>query len=232
MKGFFRSSIGKKLIMSISGLFLISFLLVHLGLNILILVDVILGNGSKESIFNTAANFMGTNPIMKVMEPMLAIGFVVHIFYGVLLEVQNFIARGKKRYTKLNPKKSSKWVSRNMIWLGGLILVFLIIHIINFFWRLKFGEVSHISGTEIHDTYTLVTGLFGLWWFDIIYITGAIFLGLHLHHAFWSAFQTIGLSNDLWRKRLSVIGDIYAVIVAGGFVIIPLYFLIFEILLK
>ena len=229
MKGFFKSSIGKKLIMSISGLFLISFLLVHLGLNLLILVDVMLNNDGK--IYNEAAHFMGTNPIMKVMEPMLAIGFVIHIFYGVLLEVQNFIARGSNRYKKINQKNSSTWASRNMIWLGGFIFVFLIIHVINFFWKLKFGEAPHVAGTEMHDTYELVTSFFALWWYDVIYIIGSIFLGLHLRHAFWSAFQTIGLSNDLWRKRLNVIGTLYAIIVAGGFVLIPLYFLVFEILL-
>ena len=232
MKGFFKSSIGKKLIMSITGLFLITFLLVHLGLNLLILVDVILSNDGKESLYNIAANFMEVNPLMKIMQPVLGIGFVVHIFLGVVMEVKNFLARGKKRYTKLNQKKSSKWVSRNMIWLGGFIFIFLVIHIINFFWKLKFGGAGHISGSpDIHDTFELVTSHFRLWWFDIIYILGGVFLGLHLRHAFWSAFQTLGLSNDLWKKRLGVVGDLFAIIVAGGFIIIPLYFLIFEVLL-
>lgn len=225
MKGFFKSSIGKKLIMSISGLFLIVFLLVHLGLNSLLLFD------SSGELFNTAANFMGTNPLMKVMEPMLALGFVLHIFYGVVLEIQNRMARGSSKYAKFDQSKSSKWASRNMIYLGVAILAFLVIHILNFLIPIKTGcdilkEVT-INGVHMHDTYTQVTNLFEFWYYDLIYVIGAIALGMHLKHAFWSAFQTIGFSNDKWRVRLNVIGTIYAVIVAGGFAIIPIYFLIF-----
>ncbi len=224
MKGFLKSSIGKKLIMSISGLFLITFLLVHLTLNLLLMFD------STGELFNTAANFMGTNPIMKVMEPMLAIGFLVHIIYGAMLEIQNMIARGGSRYAKFDQSKSSKWASRNMIYLGIAIFAFLGLHIANFFIKIKMGDVGevNIGGVHMHNTYTLVTSLFAIWWYDLIYVIGAIALGMHLYHGFWSAFQSIGLSNDLWRKRLELIGGLYALIVAGGFAIIPIYFLIFQ----
>ncbi len=223
MKGFIKSSIGKKLIMSISGLFLITFLLVHLTLNLMLMFD------STGELFNMAANFMGTNPIMKIMEPMLAVGFLVHIIYGAVLEIQNRIARGSSKYAKFDQKKSSKWASRNMIWLGIAIFAFLGLHVANFFMKVKFGGVAEITihGVHMHDTYTLVTDLFAIWWYDLIYVIGAIALGLHLYHGFWSAFQSIGLSNDIWRKRLEAIGGIYAVVVAGGFAIIPIYFLIF-----
>ena len=83
-----------------------------------------------------------------------------------------------------------------------------------------------IGGIHMHDTYTLVTKYFAIWWYDAIYILGALFLGLHLYHSFWSAFQTIGWSNDLWRKRLEMLGLAYAIIVAGGFAFIPAFFLI------
>jgi len=223
MKGFFKSSIGKKLIMSISGLFLITFLLVHLTLNLMLLFD------SSGDLFNIAAHFMGTNPLMKIMEPMLVVGFFVHIIYGVIIELQNRSARGASKYAKFDQSKSSKWVSRNMIWLGIAIFAFLGLHVANFFLKIKLGDIGHvdIDGVEMHDTYTLVTSLFATWWYDAIYVIGAISLGLHLYHGFWSAFQTIGLSNDLWRKRLEFVGAAYAVVVAGGFAIIPIYFLIF-----
>ncbi len=224
MKGFFKSSIGKKLIMSVSGLFLITFLLVHLTINLLLLFP------DEGVLFNTAANFMGSNPLMKVMEPMLVVGFLVHIIYGVVLEIQNKIARGGSKYAKFDQSKSSKWVSRNMIYLGIAILAFLVLHIINFFIKVKSGigvEEVTIDGVHMHDTYTLVTSLFAIWWYDIIYIIGALALGMHLKHAFWSAFQSIGLSNDNWKKRLEIIGGIYTIIIAGGFSIIPIYFLIF-----
>lgn len=223
MKGFLSSSIGKKLIMSLSGLFLITFLLVHLGLNLTMLID------TKGEVYNLAAHFMDSNPLMKVMQPVLALGFLVHIVYGLIVQLNNWKARGNDKYASVNQKESSTWASRNMIWLGIFVLAFLVIHMVNFFAKLKFGGAPEIEidGVQMHDTFLLVAGLFETWWYDIIYIVGFIALGLHLHHAFWSAFQTIGWNNKIWRKRLQVIGDIYTIIIVVGFSIIPLYFLIF-----
>jgi len=223
MSVFLKSSIGKKLLMSLSGLFLIAFLCVHLGINLLLLF----GDGTS---FNLAANFMGSSPIMKVMEPILVIGFLLHLIYASILTFQNQQAR-PQNYSKINSGGSSKWASRNMFVLGGLVFIFLVVHIINFFWKIKFGSVPSISinGEEMHNTYALVSGLFiSYWWYDVIYVIGAILLGLHLHHAFWAAFQTIGLSNTIWRKRLEVVGDIFAILIAVGFSVIPLYFLILK----
>jgi succinate dehydrogenase / fumarate reductase, cytochrome b subunit len=228
MSGFFKSSVGQKFLMSITGLFLIVFLLVHLTANLFLL------GGSNA--FNTVSHFMETNPIIQIMQPLLAIGFLVHIIYASILTIQNLKARPQK-YDKVVQNHSSSWASRNMFVLGSLIGIFLIMHIMNFFWKMKFGgsglytEVD-VDGQKMHNAYALVAGLFtdeslGLV-YSIFYILGAIFLGLHLHHAFWSAFQTIGWSNQIWRKRLEIIGDIYALFIAVGFTIIPLYFLIFK----
>jgi len=172
---------------------------------------------------------MGTNPIIKVVEPVLFIGFILHIIYSLILTWQNWRAR-PQTYAVVNASKSSKWASRNMIWLGALIVCFLSIHLANFYFKLKFGDMHDmevlVGGVHMHDAYTLVISYFSIWWYDAIYIIGAIFLGLHLYHAFWSAFQTIGWSNDLWRKRLEGLGLIYTLVVAGGFAFIPTYFLI------
>lgn len=224
MKGFLSSSIGKKLLMSLSGLFLIVFLLVHLGLNLTMLFDPLDG-----SVYNKAANFMGTNPLMKVMEPILALGFFLHILYGIIVQLNNWKARGNNKYAVVNQKDSSTWASRNMIWLGVFVFAFLAIHIYNYYAVLKFGQppTINVDGVEMHNTFKLVTDVFEIWWYDLIYIIGFIALGLHLHHAFWSAFQTLGLNNKIWRRRLEVIGDIYTILVVVGFTIIPLYFLIF-----
>lgn len=224
MKGFWKSSIGKKLIMSLSGLFLIVFLLVHLTMNLTMLIDPVGGTA-----YNIAANFMGTNPIIKVMEPILAIGFLIHILYGVIVQLNNWAARGNDSYKQSNQKESSTWASRNMIWLGVFILAFLTVHIINYYVVIKFGQppTTTVDGVEMHDTFALVVGLFEYWWYDLIYIIGFIALGIHLHHAFWSALQTLGWNNLKWRKRLEVTGDIFAYVIAIGFTIIPLYFLIF-----
>ncbi len=211
MKGFLKSSIGKKLFMSITGLFLITFLLVHLTANLFLF-------GGRET-FNSAVEFMDTNPVIQLMQPILALGFLLHIIYSVILSIQNLKARGKDRYAKVDQSNSSTWASRNMLVLGILVGSFLFLHLTDFFIPMKFSEVP--------DVYTLVTKRFGLWYISIPYIIGIIALGLHLHHAFWSAFQTIGLSNDIWRKRLSVLGDIFAIIIATGFSVIALYFFIF-----
>ena len=228
MSGFFTSSVGQKFLMSITGLFLIVFLLVHLTANLFLL-------GGSDA-FNVVSHFMETNTIIQIMQPVLALGFLVHMIYAVILTIKNRKARPKK-YDKFEQGHSSSWASRNMLVLGSLIGIFLLIHLINFFWKMKVSGDPLLTdvvvdGETMHNAYALVAGLFtdpqfGLV-YSLFYILGAIFLGLHLHHAFWSALQTIGWSNQDWRKRLEVIGDIYAIVIAGGFTIIPLYFLLFK----
>lgn len=220
MASFLNSSIGKKLLMSLSGLFLISFLLVHLVVNSMILFD------PSGELFNHAAHFMGSNPIIRIVEPILAIGFILHIIYAGFLTLTNQWAR-PTGYHRQNSGNSSTWASRNMFVLGSLVLIFLIIHISNFFWKIKFTgsellEDGAVGGIE--NTYNLVTTFFiKWWWIDIVYVAGAVVLGLHLTHAFWAAFQTLGLSDSRWRKRLEIIGWVYTIIVAGGFALIPIW---------
>ncbi len=225
MNGIFSSSLGKKLIMSITGLFLMMFLLVHLAVNLMLLF----GDGK---LFNFAANFMATNPLIEVVEPVLAIGFIIHIIYASIITLLNRRTR-PMGYAETNSNGVTSWASKNMYILGGTILIFLVIHITNFFWKIKFGEVSTLSYdnglTQITDTYSLVSGLFiTYWWYNLIYIAGALLLGFHLSHGFWSAFQTLGWNNKIWIKRLEIIAYIYAIIIATGFTIIPLYFLILK----
>jgi len=218
MSNFFTSSVGKKFIMSITGIFLILFLLVHLTVNSLLLV------GSEA--FNEAAHFMVTNPVIRIIEPVLALGFIIHIIYSGYITLQNQTRR-PIHFKLLNRRKSSTWPSRNMFILGGVILIFLVIHLADFYWKVRFGEISLVPGTEMEDLYSLVSEKFiALWWLDLIYVIGAVFLGLHLSHGFWSAFHTLGWNNDTWMKRLQWIGYILAVIIGAGFATIPLYFLI------
>ncbi len=225
MKGFLSSSIGKKLIMSLSGLFLIVFLVVHLVMNLTMLFDPVSGD-----LYNQAAHFMGTNVIIQVMEPLLGLGFLIHIVYGIIVQMNNWKARGNNKYAVVNQKGDSTWSSRNMIYLGVFVLAFLGIHLYNYYIILKYGAppTTIVDGVEMHNTFKLVTDLFHNGIYVAVYIIGFIALGLHLHHAFWSAFQTIGWNNNIWRKRLEVIGDIYTYVMVIGFSIIPLYFLIFS----
>lgn len=224
MSNILSASIGRKLLMSITGLFLVSFIAVHLTINLSLILD------DSGKLFNIGANFMATNPVIKIIEPLLGLGFLIHILWSLNIEYQNWKAR-PVRYKKTSLNESSTWISRNMLILGALVLVFLVIHMVNFFWIIKFDPHSlhtvTINGVEMEDTYTLVANLFkDSIAYCILYILGGTLLGLHLSHGFWSAFQTLGLSNKYWMKRWQIVGRIYAVLVAIGFSVIPLYFLI------
>ncbi len=222
MSNFLTTSIGRKFLMSVTGLFLMMFIMVHLTINLLLIFD------DSGDLFNQGAHFMATNPAIRIMEPILALGFIVHILWSLVVSFQNM----KARPTGYNQSKnSSNWASRNMLILGSLIFVFLVMHIYNFFYIIKFDHNAllevDIDGVVMHDTYSLVAGLFkSSVVYCILYVLGGALLGLHLGHGFWSAFQTIGFANKIWLKRLQVIGKIFAIIIAVGFSIIPLYFLI------
>lgn len=209
MTHFINSSIGKKVIMSLSGLFLIVFLLVHLGINLLLFVS--------EEVFNEVAHFMAVNPIMFVMQHVLALGFIIHIIYALVTSYLNMKAR-PVGYAVIDRSKSSSWESRNMLITGALVFSFLVLHLINYFFKMKFGEA------EIASDYVLVTDLFKEWYFTLIYIISFVLLYLHLNHAFQSAFQTLGLNNSKWLKRWKIIGTIYALIICLGFISIAACF--------
>lgn len=227
MSNFVTSSIGKKFILSLSGLFLIAFLCVHLALNLLLILD------NSGELYNIGANFMVTNPVIKIIEPILAIGFILHIVLASILTLQNQGARPVK-YARRNQGGNCEWSSRNMYILGAVILVFLVIHLYNFWWNIKFPSLGNtalthvtVDGVEMENTYALVSGLFKeSVVYCLLYVVGGVFLGLHLTHGFWSAFQSIGFCNQIWRKRLECLAKIFAVIVAAGFSVIPLYFML------
>jgi len=210
MKGFFNSSIGKKLIMSLSGLFLIVFLLVHLTVNSFMLFG--------QEAFNIGAHFMATNPLIKIMEPILAAGFIVHIVYSLILGFQNLKARPVK-YAVENTSRTSTVAALNMLVLGGLVSVFLVIHLINFYFKMKFGEMTTVflEGVAMDDAYSLAVETFSRWYYVLLYVLGAFFLMLHLSHGFQSAFQTVGLNNENWRKRWSAIGNVFSAIFGLGY---------------
>ncbi|MFH2096227.1 MAG: succinate dehydrogenase cytochrome b subunit [Bacteroidota bacterium] len=220
MSGFLSSSIGKKLIMSLSGLFLVAFLCVHLTINLMLFWG--------PETYNAAAGFMSSNPVMKVLEPILGLGFVFHILYSVILYFKNLAAR-PVRYAKVDQKNASSWSSRNMIWLGVAVLAFLVVHLLNYFYKIKFTDL--IESGEM-DEYSLVVSHFtaAFWYYVAIYVIGIIALGLHLLHAFQSAFQTLGLNNKYWELRWKVIGYIYTIIITVGFCMIPVYFIIQDII--
>lgn len=219
--------------MSITGLFLMLFLLVHLGMNLTLMlndVDLFGAHWAEGELFNTGAHFMISNPLIRLVEPLLAAGFIFHIIYATLITLRNRKHR-PTGYAVTSGNALSTWSSKNMYILGFMLLAFLVLHIINFFWKFRFGEMplTTINGVTMDDSFTVVSSLFqGSVVYCIVYILGALALGLHLSHGFWSAFQTVGWNNRKWIVRLRWISIIYALIIGIGFASIPVYFMIFS----
>lgn len=202
--------------MSLAGLFLITFLLVHLVINLLLVIN------DDPMIFNKAAHFMGTNIIIKIFEIVLFGGFLLHIFYALILQFQNWLAR-PKRYYKVSKSDTSAF-SRWMIHTAVIILVFLVIHIADFYYKAKFGHAEEIlfNGAMYHDLASMVISKFQIPGFVIFYIASFILLGFHLLHGFQSAFKTLGLHNLKITPVIQILSLLYTIIVVGGFTAIPL----------
>ncbi|MDP4266123.1 MAG: succinate dehydrogenase cytochrome b subunit [Bacteroidota bacterium] len=212
------SSITKKIIMSLAGLFLVVFLLVHLSINLLILKD----DGGKS--FIAASEFMSSNPLIKIMEIVLFGCLFIHMIYGVILTIKNWMSRPVK-YSVVN-KTDTSFFSRYMIYTGGIIFIFLAIHFMNFYF-VKLGLVDIPEGAgNRHDFYNMVINLFSIPSYSVIYIILMLLLGLHLNHAFQAAFQTLGINHNKYTPAIKVLATIYSIIVSVGFSIIPLYFLL------
>ena len=202
--------------MAFAGLFLISFLFVHLGINLLVLLP-------NSDAFNLAAHFMGTNPVIKVFEVVLFGGFIIHILYGVIVQVQNWMAR-PTRY-KVEGWSHKSPFSKFMIHTAILIFIFLIIHLSDFYFRAKiFGDVGSVSigGEEVHDLAALVLAKFQVPMYVFGYVLMMIFLGFHLHHGFQSAFQTLGLNHPIYTPFIEKLSLVVSVVLALGFIAVPL----------
>ena len=216
MSSIFTSSIGKKFLMSLAGIFLILFLLVHLSINLLVILF------DDPMVFNRAANFMAGNIVIKVVEIVLFGALLLHVIYALILQIQNWIAR-PRRYTKANYSNTS-FFSKFMIHTALIILTFLVIHFMDFYFRFKFGSAGEIvvNGEVYHDFATEVVDKFKMLPFVIFYIAAFMFLGFHLIHGFQSAFRTLGLDNRKYTPVVQALGVIYSVVVVAGFSVIPL----------
>ena len=208
------SSITKKLIMSISGLFLIVFMLLHMTINFFSVIDTVKGTyGAADGLFQAGCDFMAL-PIITIMVPVLAAGFLVHIAYALILTYGNYKARGTERYAVAN-KTKAEWASKNMLVLGVVVLGLVAFHL-NHFWADM--QLKEFMGEPAEDPYLLLNETFKNWWMVVIYIVWFVALGFHLCHGFWSAFQTIGFSNQKWEKRLTYVGYAFVAVIVLGFI--------------
>ena len=211
------SSITKKLIMSISGLFLIVFLLLHMTINCFSVIDTFAGSyGAADGLFQKGCDFMAL-PIVTIMVPVLAAGFFVHIIYAFILSYGNYKARGTQRYAVANKTKAESWAAKNMLVLGVVVLGVVAFHL-NHFWADM--QLAEFQGHHAENPYTLLNATFGSWIWVVVYIVWFVALGLHLCHGFWSAFQSMGLSNKNWEKRLTYIGYAFVAVIVLGFSVV------------
>jgi succinate dehydrogenase / fumarate reductase cytochrome b subunit len=204
--------------MSLTGLFLILFLVVHLIGNLAIL------SNDGGLAFNSYAVFMTTFLPIKIVSYLLYLSFVVHALFALILWLKNRRARPMK-YAVEHANENSTWASRSMTLLGSLILIFLIIHLKDFWWQYKFngGYEFEIDANGNRDIYKLVITQFQYTYVLVTYLVGLVALSIHLWHGFESAFQTLGLNHERYTPVIKTVGVLYAILIPLGFITLPVY---------
>jgi succinate dehydrogenase / fumarate reductase cytochrome b subunit len=212
------STLGRKLIMALTGLFLILFLTGHLSGNLLLF------KGDGGQAFNMYAKFMTTNPAVKLLSYLTYISVIGHIVYSILLSQHNKSARPVS-YSTSKGSTNSAWSSRNMGILGTIILIFLVVHLQGFWAQMHWGEVPTITyeGEVYKNLFLIVSEAFKQEWLVALYVLSMIFLGFHLSHGFASAFQTFGINHKKYSPAIKAIGTAYSILVPALFASMPVY---------
>ncbi len=215
-KGLFGSSLARKYWMALTGLFLCSFLVIHL------LGNLPLMTGDAEA-FNIYAQFMTTFPVIKAVSYLLYASILLHTVDGLMLARQNHAARPVK-YATYNGAANASWSSRNMALLGTFTLVFLVVHLKSFWYEMHFGNVPTvlIEGEPVKDLYTLTVTSFQQLWYTVFYVFSMAMLGFHLWHGFSSAFQTLGMNHPNYTPAIRAVGAFFALVIPGVFALIPI----------
>lgn len=208
------STIGRKLIVALTGLFLCLFLVVHLLGNLQLLAN----DGGKS--FNLYAKFMTTSPIIQTISIGNFIFILLHIIQSTILTIKNRQAR-PVQYAIVDNRSS--WASRNMGFLGAFVLLFIAGHLYSFWWKMKFGEmpVIGIDGVQVKDLYLIVSEAFKRPEIVAFYVLSMGFIGFHLSHGFQSAFQTLGLNHVKYTPFIQKLGLAFSIIIPLGYAIIP-----------
>lgn len=224
--GILKSSLAKKYAMALTGLFLCSFLVGHLLGNLQLFIP----GAEGQTAFNEYALFMTTFPLVKVLSYLTYASVLFHVVDGFVLVVQNRKAR-PTHYAVEKGSANSGWSSRNMAVLGTIVLVFIVTHMQNFWWRMHFGDMptQMVNGEELKDLHTVVLNFFDpavngmALGATALYVLGMCGLGFHLWHGFGSAFQSMGLRHEGYTPLIEKLGKAFAVIVPAAFASIPLY---------
>lgn len=218
-----KSSIGRKLVMSISGLFLVLFLLFHSLMNFVAIISA--------DAYNAICGFLGANWYALIATVILAAGVVVHLVYALILSVQNRNARGADRYAVSRPQKTVTWQSKNMLVLGVIVLGFLGLHMYQFWAKMQLVEILHLSGVHVDGIDMATNGahyidvVFSNPLFCILYLVWFVAIWYHLTHGVWSSLQTLGWSNQVWLPRIKKLAYVVASIIFVLFAALPVYYL-------
>jgi len=219
----FNSSIGRKVVMSVTGLALILFLTFHACMNVVALF-------SAEG-YNMICEFLGANWYAVVATMGLALLMVLHFVFAFILSWQNYKARGNDRYDVTSKPEKVEWASQNMLVLGIIIFLGLCLHLYNFWYNMMFSELMGNTYTQLpspSDGYAWIETTFSQPVFVVLYIVWLCAIWFHINHGFWSAIQTLGWSGKLWLKRWQVIGFIWSTVVMLMFLVVVLKFAFFN----
>lgn len=216
------SSVGKKLVMSITGCFLVLFILFHMSMNLAMLFS--------PSAYDAICRFLGANWYALAATVVLAAGVAAHFIYAFILTVDNYRARGKQRYQVTVQEKGVSWASKNMLVLGVIVILGLGLHLIHFWSKMQLVEImghhaSVVGGYEVGATQgaALMMITFSKWYNVVLYIVWFAAIWFHLTHGVWSMFQTAGFANDTWYPRLKCLANIVATLLFLGFAVVAVY---------
>jgi len=214
----FNSSIGQKLIMSLTGLFLCSFLLIHLIGNL----QLLYADGGKA--FNSYAYFMTNNILIKTVSWGLYAMILLHAIKGILMALNNRKAGGGNRYA-VSSNENASWTSKNMAILGSWVFIFIGIHMAQFWGQMHFGDMAlvNIDGVQVKELYGIVVAAYENPLIVVFYVVSMFMIGAHLWHGFGSAFQSLGIRHNKYTPIIETVGKVYSVLIPGAFAIIPIW---------
>lgn len=216
------SSVGRKVVMSITGASLVLFLLFHASMNLVAIIS--------EEGYNMICEFLGANWYALVATAGLACLVVVHIIYAFYLTVQNYRARGSQRYAVSAGQKDVSWASKNMLVLGVIVVLGIGLHLFNFWYKMQFAEILHMSGVADVD---IAKATDGVYWiketfanpvYVVLYLVWLAAIWFHLTHGVWSAMHSLGLNNGIWMKRIKTISCIVSTLVVLMFASVVVYY--------
>ncbi len=216
------SSLGRKLLMSVTGLGLTLFLFSHLVGNLFLLLD------DGGATFNEYAHNFKGNPLIIIAEVVIFSGFIIHIIDGILLTRKNKAARKTNYAYKKSDNPGVSWNSKQMSLMGILFLLFFILHISHFFLKSKIIDyddsisMTVVNGVEMDNLYAYVLQSFSVWWYTLIYLIAMVILALHLNHGFQSAFQSLGVRHVKYTPIIKKVGTFISIVVPAVFAAIPL----------